>query len=96
MKNLYLLKFYYDREHSITLPVKASNPERLSNIITDAYINKKTWISFPVKDKQNRILGRERITVNLDEVKYFKIEAPTRVYLESFSEEEYIDLELEE
>lgn len=93
MKNCYILKFYYDQEHFITQPVKSSSLESLSKKITDAYNNDRTWISFPTKNKQTRILGTEQITVNLKKVNYFKIEVPTKAQLERFLEDDFFEWE---
>ncbi|MDP4084624.1 MAG: hypothetical protein Q8934_08405 [Bacillota bacterium] len=93
MKNRFLLKFFYDQEHFIILPVKASNPESLSNKITDSLKDERKWFSFPAKDKQTRVMGSERITVNLEKVTYFKIEIPTKVHLEKYFEDDFIEWE---
>jgi hypothetical protein len=91
MKNRYLVKFYYDEEHSVTLPVKAENTGEISDKIISAYLNKNIWISFPARDKYSGVSGAERITVNLDKVKYFKVENPTKLYLERYRDEDFLD-----
>ncbi|WML44466.1 hypothetical protein [Neobacillus sp. PS3-40] len=93
MKKRYLVKFYYDEVHSVTLPVKAESPEEISDKIMTAYENKNIWISFPTKDKYSGISGSERITVNLNKVNFFKVENPTKLYLERYSDEDFIDWE---
>jgi hypothetical protein len=91
VKNRYLVKFYYDEEHSITLPIKAESTGEISDKIISAYVNKNIWISFPARDKYSGVSGSERITVNLEKVKYFKVENPTKLYLERYSDEDFIE-----
>ncbi|XJZ25759.1 hypothetical protein ACF5W4_10080 [Bacillota bacterium Lsc_1132] len=88
MINKYLIRFFNGDEKPITLPVKAENPEVVSNNIIAAY--QERWLSFPVTDKFTRDLGAERISVNLEKVKYFRVEKPTKVMLENYDEKDFI------
>lgn len=91
MINKYVIKFFYDEEHTIEIPVKATSPEVISNKITAAHMKKEIWLTFPARDKYSRVLGGERISVNLDKVKYFKVERPTNRYNERFEDEDFVD-----
>jgi hypothetical protein len=91
MKNRYLVKFFYDEGHSVILPVKAESTGEISDKIVTAYLNKKLWISFPVRDKYSGVSGSERVTINLEKVKYFRIENPTKLYLEKCTDADFID-----
>ncbi len=91
MVNKYVIHFFNEDEQPITLPVKAENPERVSDKIIALY--NQRWLSFPVTDKYSRIFGSERITVNLEKVKYFKIEKASKVMLEKYDENDFIPFE---
>jgi hypothetical protein len=91
MKHNYLVKFYYSEGDAVTLPVKADNAEAISEKIISAHLNKNIWLSFPTRDKYTRVLGSERITVNLEKIKYFKDEKPTRLYIEKYGEDDFIE-----
>lgn len=90
MQNKYLIRFFQEDEHPITLPVKAESTGSVSEKIIAAY--QKKWLSFPIRDKYTRGMDSERITVNLEKVKYFKVETPTRQMLERFDEMDFIEL----
>lgn len=89
MKNKYLIRFFNEDEQPITLPVKGENPEIITEKVIAAY--QKRWLSFPLTDKYTRVFGSERITVNLEKVKYFKIEKPTKRMLEKYDEQDFIE-----
>ncbi|MGG5254038.1 hypothetical protein ACQYAD_11140 [Neobacillus sp. SM06] len=88
MVNKYIIRFFNVDEQPITLPVKAESAEIVSDKIIALY--KQRWLSFPVTDKYTRTFGSERMTVNLEKVKYFKVEKPTKVMLETYSENDFI------
>lgn len=92
MSNRYVLRFFYDEEHSLAVPVKAANAEMVSQKVISSYLKKDSWISFPVRDKYNRVMGSELISVNLVKVKYFKVEIPTKLYQDKFDETDFIEL----
>jgi hypothetical protein len=91
MKNKYLVKFYYDEEHAVTLPVKAVSTGDISDKIISAYLNKNIWISFPARDKYSGESGAERVSINLEKVKYFKVENPTKLLLDKYSDVDFIE-----
>ncbi|MDP4163559.1 MAG: hypothetical protein Q8906_02560 [Bacillota bacterium] len=93
MENKYVIRFFYEEKHFVAIPVLATNPETVSKSIISAHQNKEGWLSFPARDKYNRILGSERITINLDKVKYFKVERVSNLYNEKFEEKDFFEME---
>lgn len=84
----YLIRFFNEDEYPITLPVRAKSPEVISDKIIAA--SQQRWLSFSIADRYSRVFGSEVITVNLEKVKYFKVEKATKVVLEKYEEQDFV------
>jgi hypothetical protein len=89
MENKFILRFFYNEDSSISIPIKGENAEEISKRIIE---QNKTWISFPLRDKYTKKLGSEFVTINIEKVKYFKVEKQINSLSSKFDEGDFVEM----
>ncbi|NHM31152.1 hypothetical protein [Neobacillus terrae] len=89
MENKFILQFFYNEDSSISIPVKGENAEEISKRIIE---QNKPWISFPLRDKFTKKLGSEYVTINIEKVKYFKVEKQINSVTSRFDESDFVGI----